>query len=324
MKLTTPLVIAALAFSMTSTFAQNAGQYPERAVRMILPYPPGGGVDANGRLLAKALSGMWNKPVVVENMAGATTTIATKAIINSKPDGYTIGLITSQLAINPSLFKGMPYKPTDYQLVTQMVESPLYVAVNPKTTPTNMADILKLAKEKPNTLSYASAGPGSITNLPVEMLQDASGAKFKQVPYLSGAASISAVISGEVNFTYAIYPPLKAMVDDGRLKIVAVAGDARTTLLRDVPAMKEFAPSYKGVSEWYGIIVPKGTPKPIVDKLYADVKKALGTKELADRLAEDGNMVVGSTPDQFATFLADQSAVWEKTITKLGLSLDLK
>ena len=324
MKFTTPLLIAALALPMAPAFAQDARDYPARPIRMILPYPPGGGVDANGRLLAKALSGLWNKPVVVENMAGATTTIATKAIVQAKPDGYTIGLITSQLAINPSLFKGMPYKSSDYQLVTQMVEAPLYVAVNPKTTPTTLGELLKYAKEHPNGVSYASAGPGSITNLPVEMLQEAAGLQFKQVPYLSGAASIAAVVSGEVNLTYAAYPPLKPMVKDGRLKIIAVAGDARTTLLRDVPAIKEAAPSYKGVSEWYGIIVPKGTPRPIIDKLYADVKKALGTKELAERLVEDGNIVVGSAPEEFGTFVTQQSALWEKTITKLGLSLDLK
>lgn len=303
--------------------AEEASSFPSRPVRIILPFPAGGGVDGIGRLLAKTLSEKWGQPVVVENKAGATTTIATKAVIDAPPDGYTIGIGVSQLAMNPSLFKNMPYQNSDFQLVTEIVEAPLYVGANPKIPAKDFGELIEYAKTHPNEIRYASAGP-TITNLAVEILQQDAGVKFKEIPYIGSAPGMTATLSGEVNFTYAIYPVLKAMVADGRLKILANSNDKRSAVLPDVPSIKEFVPSYNGVNEWYGVFAPKNTPKPIVDKLYKDIKEALGTDALKNKFVGDGSNIIASSPEEFSTFLEKETARWKDIIHKVGLSLDLK
>jgi len=315
---------AALAIALaTAANAEDASSFPSRPVKMILPFPAGGGVDGIGRLLAKALSEKWGQPVVVENMAGATTTIATKAVIDAPADGYTIGIGVSQLAINPSLFKNMPYKNSDFQLVTELVEAPMYVGTNPSTPGKDFGEVIKYAKDHPNDIKYASAGP-TITNLAVEILQQDAGVQFKQIPYIGSAQGMTATLSGEVNFTYAIYPVLKGMVADGRLKLLANSNDKRSAVLPDVPSIKEFVPSYAGVNEWYGVFAPKDTPKPIVDKLYKDIKEALGTDALKNKFVGDGSNIIGSSPEEFAAFLDKETARWKEIVQKVGLSLDLK
>lgn len=299
-------------------------EYPDRPVRLILPYPAGGGVDANGRLLAKALSEMWKVPVVVENMAGAQTTLATKAVINAKPDGYTLGVVTSRLAINPAMYKSMPYTSDDFKPVTQLLTSPIYILSNPKAPFANFAEMLKYAKEHPNAVTVATSGPGDITSLPIEILNRAAGIELKQVPYIGGAASLTATISGEVDLTMSVYPVFKSMYKESRVKAVAVAGSSRSTVLPDVPTIKEAVPSFSGIDEWYGVIAPKALPAEILDKLHQDIIKALATKELKDRFLEDGNIVVGSSPDQFAAFLKAQTEAWKKPISDIGLSMELK
>lgn len=303
--------------------AQEASSYPSRPIRMILPFPAGGGVDGIGRLLAKALSDKWKQPVVVENMAGATTTIATKAVIDAPADGHTIGIAVSQLAINPSLFRNMPYKNSDLQLVTQIIEAPLYVGVNPSTPGATFAELIAYAKAHPSAIKYASAGP-TITNLAVEVLQQDAGAKFKEIPYIGSAQGMTATLSGEVNFTYAIYPVLKSMAKEGRIKILANSDSKRSTVLPDVPSIKELVPSYVGVTEWYGVIVPKNTPRPVVDKLYRDVREALASDALKNRLTEDGSTIIASSPDDFAKFVDQQTELWSKVTKTVGLSLDVQ
>ena len=316
--------VASLAIAFTATAnAEDASAYPSRPVRMILPFPAGGGVDGIGRLLAKVLSEKWGQPVVVENMAGATTTLATKAVIDAAPDGYTIGIGVSQLAINPTLFKNMPYQNSELQLVTEIVEAPLYVGANPQIPANNFGELLKYAKAHPDEIKYASAGP-TITNLAVEILQKDAGVKFKEIPYIGSAQGMTATLSGEVSFTYAIYPVLKAMVADGRLKILANSNDERSAVLPDVPSIKESVPSYAGVNEWYGVFTSKGTPKPIVDKLYQDIKDALATDELKNKFVGDGSNIIASTPEQFAAFLEQETARWKVIVEGVGLSLDLK
>jgi tripartite-type tricarboxylate transporter receptor subunit TctC len=201
----------------------------------------------------------------------------------------------SQLAINPTLFKNMPYKNSDFQPVTELLEAPMYVGVNPSTPGNTFGELLEYGKSHPNELKYASAGP-TITNLAVEVLQQDAGVKLKQIPYIGSAQGLTATLSGEVNFTYAIYPVLKAMAQDGRLKILANTAVKRSDVLPDVPSIKEFVPSYAGATEWYGVIVPKDTPDPIVQKLYTDIKDALATDALKTRFTNDGSVVIGSSP----------------------------
>ena len=317
-------VATVLAIAFTSAAkAEDVSAFPSHPVRIILPFPAGGGVDGIGRLLAKVLSEKWGQPVVVENMAGATTTLATKAVIDAAPDGYTFGIGVSQLAMNPTLFKNMPYKNSDFQPVTLIVEAPLYVGANPQVPANTFAELIEYAKAHPDEIKYASAGP-TITNLAVEILQQDAGVKFKQIPYIGSAAGMTATLSGEVSFTYAIYPVLKPMVADGRLKILANSNDKRSEVLPDVPSIKEAVPSYAGVNEWYGVFVPKDTPKPIVDKLYKDIKEALGTDELKNKFVGDGSNIIASTPEEFAVFLDKETARWKEIIQKIGLSLDLQ
>jgi tripartite-type tricarboxylate transporter receptor subunit TctC len=307
----------------SQALAQDAASFPDHAVRLILPFPPGGGVDGIGRLLAKALSEKWGQPVVVENMPGATTTIATKAVIDSPADGYTIGIGVSQLAINPTLFKNMPYKNSDFQTVTELVEAPMYVGANPNIDTKTFSSLIEYAKANPDQIKYASAGP-TITNLAVETLQKDAGIKLKQIPYIGSAQGMTATLSGEVDFTYAIYPVLKSMVEDGRLTILANSNDVRSTVLPDVPSIKEFAPSYSGVNEWYGVFAPKATPKPIVDKLYQDIRDVLATEALKNKFVGDGSNIIASSPEEFAAFLEKETLRWKGIVEGVGLSLDLK
>jgi tripartite-type tricarboxylate transporter receptor subunit TctC len=319
--LTVSALVVAPLLSVHSARADET--YPNRPVRLLLPFPPGGGVDANGRLLAKALSDIWKQPVVVENMAGAATTIATKAVINAKPDGYTLGMVTSRLAINPAIFKEMPYAPDDFKPVMQLLKSPMYLIANPTAPGTaSLADLVKHAKSSP--VKVATAGAGDITSLPVERLNKAAGIELKQVPYIGAAAMLTAAVSGEVELSSSIYPVFKSMLKDKRVKALAVLGDSRSPTLPDVPAVKEVVPGYTGIEEWYGIIAPKAIPPAVVQKLRNDVLKAMASKELKDRFIEDGNVAVGSTPEEFAVFLKTQTEMWKKTANEVGISLELK
>jgi tripartite-type tricarboxylate transporter receptor subunit TctC len=217
----------------------------------------------------------------------------------------------------------MPYSTDDFRTVTQILTAPLYLIANPKTPATTFDDLVRYAKDHPGEITIATSGPGDITSLPVEILDRAAGIQLKQVPYLGAAPSITATISGEVNLTISIYPTFAAMLKEGRVKVLAVAGDSRSPALPDVPTIKEVVPSYSGVTEWYGVVVPKETPAPLIEKLYADITKALATKELRDRFSQDGTVVVASNPDQFAAFLKAQTEVWRKPISDMGLSLEL-
>ena len=316
-------LVAVTLFSVGSVRADET--YPNRPVRLILPFPPGGGVDANGRLLSKALSELWKQPVVVENMAGAATTIATKAVINAKPDGYTLGMVTSRLTINPAIFKEMPYTSDDFKPVMQLLRSPLYLLAHPSAPGSgSFADLIKYAKANPNKIKVGTAGAGDITSLPIERLNRAAGIELKQIPYIGAAAMMTAAISAEVDMISLVYPVFKAMLKDNRIKALAVTGDSRSPTLPDVPAIKEVVPGYAGVEEWYGLIAPKGVPAAVLGKLRNDVLKAMASAELKSRFLEDGNVVVGSTPDEFAAFLKGQTEMWKKTATEIGLSLELK
>ena len=171
---------------------------------------------------------------------------------------------------------------------------------------------------KSNPVKVATAGPGDITSMPIERLNRAAGIELKQIPYIGAGAMTTAVISGEVELSSSIYPVFKAMLKDKRVKALAVMGDSRSPTLPDVPAIKEIVPGYSGVEEWYGIIAPKAIPPAVVEKLRNDVLKAMATKELKDRFSEDGNVVVGSTPDEFAAFLKGQTEMWKKTANELA------
>lgn len=319
-------VLGAAAVGMAAVLSSGAAhaEYPDRPVRLILPYPAGGGVDANGRLLAKALSEMWKVPVVVENMAGASTTLATKAVINAKPDGYTLGMVTSRLAINPAIYKSMPYTSDDFKPVTQLLTSPLFILANPKAPTQSVADLVKYAKDHANEVTVATSGPGDITSLPIEILDRAAQIQLKQIPYLGAAPSMTATVSGETNLTLSVYPVFKAMLTEARLKPIAVTGNARSPAMPDVPTVKEIVPSFSGIDEWYGLIAPKATPADVIDKLYKDISKAIASPELKERFLQDGNVIVGSTPDQFAAFLKTQTEMWKKPIADIGLSMELK
>jgi len=302
----------------------HAQSYPSKAVRWIVPLPPGGSTDLISRLLAQKLSEMWKVPVVVENRVGAAGTIGMAAAAKSPPDGYTLALgQTSNLAVAPGLYPKLGYDPLkDLAPVTQVVSTPMLLVSHPSLPAKSVRGLIALARSQPNAIIYASGGSGGQTHLPMELFAKTAGVKMVHVPYKGIGPSVVALVSGEVATGLSSIPPVLAHVKSGRLRALGVTSARRYKGLPEVPTLAEDGVPGYDVSVWYGVVMPGGTPKEIVTRVHADVVRILAQPDVNERLTADAGEVVAGTPEAFGAYIKAELARWGKVIVETGAKAD--
>ena len=300
----------ALAFSIVlaalSAGAAYAQGYPNRTVRIVVPFAAGGAVDVLARLVGTKLSESLGHPVIIENRPGAGANLAADVVAKSAADGYTILLTTNGLAISPSLYRTLPFDVhKDFTPVTQLVSSQLVLTATPKLPANSVAELIALAKSKPGGLNYGSTGIGNPLHLTMEMLKTAAGLDIQAVPYRGDAPLIAALISGEIQLGVTPMATTVPQVQAGLLKALATGGAKRSPLLPDVATIGETIPGFESGS-WQGFFVPAGTPREAVVIIQRETAKVLKLPDVQERLRAGGNEAVGSTPEEFeARFKAD-------------------
>jgi len=315
------LAAALLAVAATAALAQSplAG----RNVRLVVGFAPGGGVDINARLLAPRLSETLGAQVFVDNKPGAGTNIANEFVAKAAPDGTTILINTAAVAINMSLYKGLPFDTLrDFAAVSVFSESANLAVVNAKVEARTLAEFLELARRNPGKLNYSSAGAGSTQHLSGELFKLRTQTSLQHVPYKGSAPSLTALVSGEVDLSFANVPAILAYVKSGRLRALATTGAKRSELMPEVPTMKEAGVPGVELSVWYGVLAPAATPKPVVDALAQGVIRATRDPDTRRRLLEQGAEPVGNTPEEFSKLLREEVARWGEVVRISGARAD--
>jgi tripartite-type tricarboxylate transporter receptor subunit TctC len=307
-------------------FAALAQSYPNRPVHMIIPFASGGASDFVGRILQPGLSEGLGQPIVIDNRPGASGNIGMAAAAHADPDGYTIYLGNiGTVAINPGVFSKLEVHPLkDFIAVTQVVDVPGVLVKNPAFPPNSVAEFVAYAKANPGKVNYASPGSGSQNRLEMERLRKAAGLDMVHVPYKGGAGpAAAALVAGETHIMFVTASSAMPMIKSGRLKVLAVTAPKRLEPLPDVPTMAEAGfPGFESGS-WQGIFVPKGTPRPIVDKLYAVTLKVMQLPEVRERLGHGGvEVVTSASPAAFAEFVAQETERWGRAAREAGATVD--
>jgi tripartite-type tricarboxylate transporter receptor subunit TctC len=295
--------MALVAFTASDAFAQS---YPNRPIRVLVPFAAGGAVDVLARLIGQKLSEGLGQPIIIENRPGAGSNLASDVLAKSPPDGYTVLQTVNGIAISPSLYKSLPFDAQkDFIAVTQIVQSQLILVANPKLPANNVSELIALAKSKPGVLNYGSTGVGNPLSLTMEMLKSAAGLEIQAVIYRGDAPANAALIAGEIQLGVMPMSTTLPLVEGGQLKALAVAGSKRSPAMPNVPTIAETIPGFDSTS-WQGYFLPAGTPRDIVVKLQQETAKVLKLPEVIERLRAGGNEGVGSTPEEFdARFRGD-------------------
>lgn len=299
------LAIAATLLALAATPALTQ-PYPNKPIRIMVPFVAGGAVDVLARLIGNKISEQLGQPVLIENRAGAGGNLAPDAVSKAAPDGYTILQTTNGLAISPALYRTLPFDVhKDFIAVTQLVSSQLVFAANPKLEANSIAELIALAKAKPGTLNYGSTGIGNPLHLTMEMFKSATGIQVQAVPYRGDAPLNTALIAGEIQVAVVPMATVLGHLASGTLKALAIGGAKRSPALPNVATVAETLPGFESTS-WQGYFVPAGTPRDIVMLLQRETAKALKSPDVIERLKTGGNEGVGSTPEEFdARFKAD-------------------
>jgi tripartite-type tricarboxylate transporter receptor subunit TctC len=301
--------------------AAHAQVYPAKPIRMIVAYPPGGGTDIVGRMLAQKLGESLGQSVVVENRGGASGNIGTELAARAAPDGYTIlmGNVAPN-AINVSLFKDLPFDPVaDFAPVSLVASTPNILVVHPSTPARTVKEVIALAKAKPGTLNFASAGAGSSSHLAGELFRILAGADIVHVPYKGAGPAMVDVLSGQVQLYFATMPAAMPHVKPGKLAPVAVTSARRSQALPDLPTIAESGvPGYEA-STWYGVLAPAHTPQTVVARLHGEIVRILADAALHARLADQGFGPVGNSPEEFGVYIKSEILKWGKVIRDAGI-----
>ena len=301
-----------------SVFSATAQTYPARSVRMLVGFPPGGGTDIMARVLAPQLQQQLGQPFVVENRPGATTNIASDLAAKAAPDGYTLLFTTSALAINMSLYKNLPFDALrDFTPISVFAESPNLLVAH-TSAGANVKELVDQAKAKPGAMNYSSAGAGTSQHMAGELFKVRTGSSITHVPYKGTAASLTAVIAGEVHFSFANVPAIIGHVRNNRLRALAVAGPKRSDLMPDVPTMQEAGVSGGEVPVWYALLGPANLPRHVVKTLNDATVRAARSPELRQKLADQGAEAVGNSPEEFGKLLREEVAKWAEIVRVSG------
>jgi tripartite-type tricarboxylate transporter receptor subunit TctC len=323
MRYSTLLLAALLALGGT-TPAWAQASYPNKPIRLVVGFAPGGAADYVARAVGDALGRALGQPIVIENKAGAGSSIAADMVAKSAPDGYTL-LIASPAAIsvNPALNPKLPYKPGDLLPVTKLTASPLVIAVNPNAGIASVKELVAKAKAAPGSLNVATAGNGSATHLGAAQFAQVAGVKFTEIPYRGGGPAMQSLIAGDTQIYFGTPPSTLPHIVSGRVKGLGISAAERSSLFPDLPGMKEAGlPAYE-LDFWYGFFLPAGTPQPVVQKVFEATRTAMQQESVKAALAREGTEVsLSKSPADYAAFLVQDEKFWVKLVKDAGVKLD--
>jgi tripartite-type tricarboxylate transporter receptor subunit TctC len=308
------LVIGAPAFAQA---------YPNKPIRIIVPYTPGGPTDIAARVVGQKLGENLGQPVIVENKPGAGGNIGAELVAKAPADGYTLLLVTTGHTINPSLYPKLGYDlKKDLVPVSQLTSGPMVVAVNPGLGVNSIQELIALAKAKPGTIYFASAGNGSSTHLAPELFNMMAGTKLSHIPYKGSAPALADVVAGNSQVAFDFMTSAMPFVRSGKLKGLATTGTTRSPAAPELPTVAEAGVPGFDVIGWNGVMAPAGTPPEIVAKLNAEIKKVLGTPEMAERMANFGSSAHWNTPTDFGAYIQSEMIKWGKVVKASGAHID--
>jgi tripartite-type tricarboxylate transporter receptor subunit TctC len=318
--------ILALAVTLAASCAgppARAADYPDRPVRLVVPYPPGGGTDVLARRLGEEMGRALGHRIVVENVGGAGGIIGMQQIARAEPNGYTIGLaLTAQFAVNASLYPKLPYDPAnDYTPISLLAIAPYVLVVHPDLPVRSVKDLIELARREPGKLSYASAGNGSGAHLSAELLKGLAGIDMTHVPYKGAGAAYTDVLAGRVPVMFSTYAPIAGYLEAKTLRAIAVTTEKRAVGLPDVPAISETLRDYRS-EVWYVMAAPAGTPPEIVTRLNKEALTALKSATIARQLSDDLIQAIGSRPEEVKPFILSEMAKWGEVVKRSGARLE--
>ena len=315
------LATGAVALTAVSCFA-SAQAYPSRPVRIIVGFAPGGATDIMARLMGQSLSERLRQPFVIENKPGAATNIATEAVVNAAPDGYTLLMVTSVNAINASVYEKLNFNLIrDVVPIASIHREPFVMEANPSVPVKTVAEFIAYAKANPGKLTMASAGIGSGNHISGELFKMMTGVNLVHVPYRGGGPALVDLISGQVQVLFATMSSSIEYVRAGKLRALAVTTATRSSVLPDIPTVAEFVPGYES-SFWTGVGAPKNTPAEIVDKLNKEMNATLADPKFKARLADLGGTALSGSPLDFGKFVADETEKWAKVVKFAGVKAD--
>ncbi|MBD9402301.1 tripartite tricarboxylate transporter substrate binding protein [Comamonas sp. CMM02] len=316
------VVCAALCAAAASPLAW-ANDYPNKPVKLVVPYPPGGPTDIVARVVAQKLQEQMGQSFFIENRPGAGANIGAEAVARSPADGYTLVVATTAHAINPSLFAKLSYSITkDFASISQLTSGPLVIVTNPATPANNVKELIALAKSKQGGLNYASSGNGQSTHLSAELFNAMGGVKMAHVPYKGSAPALTDVMGGQADLMFDTMLSSMPHVKAGKLKALAVTSSQRSPSAPGIPTVAESGlPGYEAIA-WNGLLAPAGTPKEVVDRLSAELKKVLDNPEVAQRFEAQGFAAAWSTPTAYAGFLQAEVDKWGKVVKASGARID--
>lgn len=322
MQTTRRLAMALMAATLTSTaFAQA---WPSKPIRLVVPFPPGGGTDTIAREISHQVSLATGWTFVIDNKPGAGGNLGVDNVVKAAPDGYSLVIgQTSNLAINPSLYAKLPYDPQkDLAPITLLANPPLLMVTGTGTPYKHVADVIKDAKARPGSVNFASSGNGTVAHLSGELLQKAAGVKFQHVPYRGAAQASTDVIGNRIELYMSSVPTLLGHIKGEKLRPLAITSNKRVADLPDVPTLAELGYKDINVVTWFGLLAPANTPKDVVTKLNAEFNKALRNPELRMKLSNEGAEPEGSTPEKFAALIKEEIPRWGQIVKESGARID--
>ncbi len=303
--------------------AAFAGDYPGKPIRIIVPYPPGGFNDTLARTLGQKLDERWGQAVIVDNRPGGGTTIGTHLAAKSAPDGYTLLIVSFAFAVNPALYATLPYDSNkDFVPVVLAASTPNVLVVNPELPAKSVKQLIALARSKPGTLNYASAGNGSSNHLSMELFKSLTGIDAVHIPYKGSAPAVTDLIGGQVDVMFDNVPNVLPQVKASKLRALAVSTKERSPFIKELPTVAEAGVPGFDVSVWFGVVAPAGTPQPIIAKLNAEINAILKLPEIRQSFNNQGVETAGGTPAEFAALIAAQTTKWAKVIKDSGVKAE--
>ena len=314
-----------LANAQAQSSAQNLpNNYPLKPVKIVVGFAPGGAADYVARTLSDSMGKALGQPVIIENKAGAGSSIAAEAVSKSTPDGYTILIASpSSISVNPALNSKLGYSPKDLIPVSKITSSPLVIAVNPNAGIGSLLELVVKAKKAPGTINYATSGNGSAPHLGAALFGQVAGIEMTHIPFRGGGPAIQSVVAGDTQLTFGTPPSVLPMIQAGRLKGIGVSTKERTSLVPGIPGTIEAGVPDYAIEFWYGIFAPNGTPPAVLKKIFDAVQSAMAQPNVKAALAREGTDVdVSKTPEQFANFLNEDAKFWVKLVKSAGVKLD--
>jgi tripartite-type tricarboxylate transporter receptor subunit TctC len=312
------LLLAVLAASLPAR-----ADYPDRTIRIVVPYPPGGFNDTLGRIVAQKLSEAWGLPAVVENRPGGGTLIGTESVAKAPPDGYTLLVVAFPFAVNPSLYAKLPYDTVkDFAPLILAGETPNLLVVNPSVPINSVKELIDAAKAKPGSLSYGSTGSGSSNHLSMELFRLMTGVNIVHVPYKGSAPMVTDLLGGHVQVAFDNTPNVLPQVKAGKLRALAITSAARHAMVPDVPTVAEAGvPGYE-VGVWFGLVAPIGTPPAVLAKLNGELNRMLAMPDVKQKFADQGVDPVGGPPERFGEHIRVQIEKWGKVVKESGAKVE--